>query len=199
MWNVTDWQKVVFSDESRFVLGTDHNRVRVWRRPGFQEDDEENVETWTACDAENCGFQMLNDGEIVTSVQENSDLVDDEDEENNNESSKGSSNADVLPALETAMEWHKQQSECCPTQLMLPKRIRDFAAKKRRCTIAQRKISDYFPQLRSGLELTVAETIQRMEFLLILIQSSMFGMGRCFKTKAFCYSPRVEEDLNSIP
>ncbi|GFV51262.1 HTH_Tnp_Tc3_2 domain-containing protein [Trichonephila clavipes] len=34
MWNVKDWQKVVFSDESRFVLGTDDNRVRVWRRPG---------------------------------------------------------------------------------------------------------------------------------------------------------------------
>ncbi|GFU78869.1 transposable element Tcb1 transposase [Trichonephila clavipes] len=34
MCNVTDWQKVVFSDESRFVLGTDHNRVRVWRLPG---------------------------------------------------------------------------------------------------------------------------------------------------------------------
>ncbi|GFT68051.1 transposable element Tcb2 transposase [Trichonephila clavipes] len=34
MWNVTDWQKVVFSEESRFVLGTDNNRVRVWRRPG---------------------------------------------------------------------------------------------------------------------------------------------------------------------
>ncbi|GFW23398.1 transposable element Tcb2 transposase [Trichonephila clavipes] len=34
MWNVTDRQKVVFSDESRFVLGTDDNRVRVWRRPG---------------------------------------------------------------------------------------------------------------------------------------------------------------------
>ncbi|GFV34253.1 transposable element Tcb2 transposase [Trichonephila clavipes] len=34
MWNVTDWQKVVFSDESRFVLGTDDNRVRVWKRPG---------------------------------------------------------------------------------------------------------------------------------------------------------------------
>ncbi|GFW04671.1 uncharacterized protein TNCV_3897231 [Trichonephila clavipes] len=31
MWNVTDRQKVVFSDESRFVLGTDDNRVRVWR------------------------------------------------------------------------------------------------------------------------------------------------------------------------
>ncbi|GFW20621.1 transposable element Tc1 transposase [Trichonephila clavipes] len=34
MWNVIDWQKVVFSNESRFVLGTDDNRVRVWRRPG---------------------------------------------------------------------------------------------------------------------------------------------------------------------
>ncbi|GFS55124.1 transposable element Tc3 transposase [Trichonephila clavipes] len=34
MWNVADWQKVVFNDESRFVLGTDDNRVRVWRRHG---------------------------------------------------------------------------------------------------------------------------------------------------------------------
>ncbi|GFW52558.1 transposable element Tcb1 transposase [Trichonephila clavipes] len=34
MWNVTDWQNVVFSDESLFVLGTYDNRVRVWRRSG---------------------------------------------------------------------------------------------------------------------------------------------------------------------
>ncbi|GFX37490.1 transposable element Tcb2 transposase [Trichonephila clavipes] len=33
MWNVIDWQKVVFSDEFWFVLGTDDNHVRVWRRP----------------------------------------------------------------------------------------------------------------------------------------------------------------------
>ncbi|GFY24438.1 transposable element Tcb1 transposase [Trichonephila clavipes] len=32
--NVTDWQKVVFSDESQFVLGTDDNHVRVWRPSG---------------------------------------------------------------------------------------------------------------------------------------------------------------------
>ncbi|GFX79226.1 transposable element Tcb1 transposase [Trichonephila clavipes] len=35
MWNVTYWQNVVFSDESRFVLGTDVNRIRVWRRPAY--------------------------------------------------------------------------------------------------------------------------------------------------------------------
>ncbi|GFV87492.1 HTH_Tnp_Tc3_2 domain-containing protein [Trichonephila clavipes] len=34
MWSVTDWQKLVFSDESRFVLGTADNRVRVWMHPG---------------------------------------------------------------------------------------------------------------------------------------------------------------------
>ncbi|GFY05269.1 transposable element Tc1 transposase [Trichonephila clavipes] len=32
MWNDTYWQNDVFSDDSRFVLGTDDNRVRVWRR-----------------------------------------------------------------------------------------------------------------------------------------------------------------------
>ncbi|GFV15186.1 transposable element Tcb2 transposase [Trichonephila clavipes] len=35
MWNATDWQKVVFSDECRFVLGTDDDRVRLMRRPAY--------------------------------------------------------------------------------------------------------------------------------------------------------------------
>ncbi|GFU89624.1 uncharacterized protein TNCV_4599371 [Trichonephila clavipes] len=36
---------------------------------GFQECDEEDVETWMAYDAEDCGFQMLNDDEIGASVE----------------------------------------------------------------------------------------------------------------------------------
>ncbi|GFW80936.1 uncharacterized protein TNCV_3780151 [Trichonephila clavipes] len=52
---------------------------------GFQERDEEDIETWMACDAEDSGFEMLNDDEIVTSVQEESDPLDDEtDEEEDN-------------------------------------------------------------------------------------------------------------------
>ncbi|GFU83839.1 uncharacterized protein TNCV_1695091 [Trichonephila clavipes] len=77
---------------------------------------------------------MLNDNEIVTSVQAESDHVDDEmdeDEDHNNESSKGPSNAGAFSALKTAMEWYEQQSECCPTQLLLLKRIRDLAAKNK--------------------------------------------------------------------
>ncbi|GFW19291.1 HTH_Tnp_Tc3_2 domain-containing protein [Trichonephila clavipes] len=48
MWNVTHWQKVVFSDESRFVLGTDDNRVRVWRRPGERYNCPHTVLGYTA-------------------------------------------------------------------------------------------------------------------------------------------------------
>ncbi|GFX28138.1 transposable element Tcb1 transposase [Trichonephila clavipes] len=43
MWNVTDWRKVVFSEEFRFVLGTDDNRVRVWRCPGERYNSPHNV------------------------------------------------------------------------------------------------------------------------------------------------------------
>ncbi|GFY02675.1 uncharacterized protein TNCV_3505551 [Trichonephila clavipes] len=101
-------------------------------------------------DVEDCEFQMLNGDEIVTSVQEEFDPVDDktdEDEDNNNsnESSKGPSNADAISALETAIQWYEQQSECCPIQLLPIKRIRHLTAKTRRCTIIQREISDYFP------------------------------------------------------
>ncbi|GFX69686.1 HTH_Tnp_Tc3_2 domain-containing protein [Trichonephila clavipes] len=48
MWNVTDWQKDVFSHESRFVSGTDDNRVRVWRRSGERYNSPHNVLRLTA-------------------------------------------------------------------------------------------------------------------------------------------------------
>ncbi|GFT89837.1 HTH_Tnp_Tc3_2 domain-containing protein [Trichonephila clavipes] len=48
MWNVIDWQKVVFRDESRFVWWTDDNRVRVWRRPGERYNSPHTVLRHTA-------------------------------------------------------------------------------------------------------------------------------------------------------
>ncbi|GFT58822.1 uncharacterized protein TNCV_184811 [Trichonephila clavipes] len=86
-----------------------------------------------ACDAEDCGFKMLNDDEIVTSAHEESDPVDDEMDEDvdNNISSKAPSNVHTFSALETAMEWYEQQSECCSTRVLLLKRIRELAAKNK--------------------------------------------------------------------
>ncbi|GFU89600.1 uncharacterized protein TNCV_4599131 [Trichonephila clavipes] len=74
------------------------------------EECDEDVEIWMTCDVEDCGFQMLNDCEFVTSVQE-SEPVDDETDEaednNNNGSSKGLSNTHAFSALEPAMEWYE--------------------------------------------------------------------------------------------
>ncbi|GFV90136.1 DUF4817 domain-containing protein [Trichonephila clavipes] len=74
---------------------------------------------------------MVNDDGIVTFVQKEPNPIDDktEEDEENSESSKGSSNADAFSALETAMEWYEQQSECSPTQLLQLKGIRDLAGK----------------------------------------------------------------------
>ncbi|GFW02058.1 transposable element Tcb2 transposase [Trichonephila clavipes] len=33
-WTAIEWNQVVFNDESRFSLGSDDNRVRVWRPSG---------------------------------------------------------------------------------------------------------------------------------------------------------------------
>ncbi|GFV71684.1 uncharacterized protein TNCV_3534731 [Trichonephila clavipes] len=118
-----------FNDDHR-----DENTDFVQSIPGFQECNEDVETPSMACNAEDCGFQMLNDDEIVTSVQEEFDSVDDEtdeDQDNSNESSKGPSNANALSVLQTTMEWYEHQSESCSTQLLLLKRIGDLEAEKR--------------------------------------------------------------------
>lgn len=47
-WSVTDWRRVIFSDESRFSLSADDHRTRVWRRPGQRSDPAFVVERHTA-------------------------------------------------------------------------------------------------------------------------------------------------------
>ncbi|GFX30939.1 uncharacterized protein TNCV_4146471 [Trichonephila clavipes] len=90
--------KKEFNDDNREI--TDF----VQSIPVFHEYNEVDIETWMACNAENCGFQMLNDNEIVTSLQKESDPVDDETEEDkDNKISKCPSNADASSALKTAV------------------------------------------------------------------------------------------------
>ncbi|GFV71568.1 HTH_Tnp_Tc3_2 domain-containing protein [Trichonephila clavipes] len=47
-WSVTDWRRVIFSDESRFSLNADDHRTRVWRRTGQRSDPAFIVERHTA-------------------------------------------------------------------------------------------------------------------------------------------------------
>ncbi|GFY08887.1 HTH_Tnp_Tc3_2 domain-containing protein [Trichonephila clavipes] len=47
-WSVTDWRRVIFSDESRFSLSADDHHARVWRRTGQRSDPAFIVERPTA-------------------------------------------------------------------------------------------------------------------------------------------------------
>ncbi|GFX34946.1 hypothetical protein TNCV_2328861 [Trichonephila clavipes] len=78
-------------------------------------------------------FQILNDDDIVTSVQAEFDFAGeetDEDEDNNDKSSKGAPNAGVFFALENSYEVVQQQSVCCPTQLLPLKRVSETLQRK---------------------------------------------------------------------
>ncbi|GFU85058.1 hypothetical protein TNCV_1553211 [Trichonephila clavipes] len=68
----------------------------------------EDVETWMACDADDCELQILNDDNVTSMQKESAPVVyeTDEDEDNNNEIIKSPSNGDALSASAmTAMEW----------------------------------------------------------------------------------------------
>ncbi|GFW65763.1 DDE_3 domain-containing protein [Trichonephila clavipes] len=47
-WSVTDWRRVIFSDESRFSFSADYHRTRVWRCTGQRSDPAFIVERHTA-------------------------------------------------------------------------------------------------------------------------------------------------------
>ncbi|GFS48349.1 hypothetical protein TNCV_2297081 [Trichonephila clavipes] len=78
------WNKLWRDSKDEKDYNDDHREEitdKVQLIQGFQECDEEAVEIWMTCDAKDCRFQMLNDDEIVTSVQEESNPVDDKTDE----------------------------------------------------------------------------------------------------------------------
>ncbi|GFV10520.1 DDE_3 domain-containing protein, partial [Trichonephila clavipes] len=58
--SVTDWRRVIFSDESRFSLSADDHRTRVWRRTGQRSDPafivERHTAIFTRCDSVGSNF-----------------------------------------------------------------------------------------------------------------------------------------------
>ncbi|GFT93867.1 transposable element Tc1 transposase [Trichonephila clavipes] len=61
-WSVTDWRRVIFSDESRFSLSADDHRTRVWRRTGQRSDPAFIVERHTAISQ---GVTVWGDDQVV--------------------------------------------------------------------------------------------------------------------------------------
>lgn len=113
--------------------------------PGFRGFGEEDAESWLAND-DDPGFQIMDDNDIVAQVQENQEALTDEEtaEDDSEGKPSGPSHEEALRALNTAMEWFDKQDESSPSQLLLLKRMRDLAAKKRQSSLIQKRINDFF-------------------------------------------------------
>lgn len=113
--------------------------------PGFTDCNEKDAIDWINNDANDPGYQILDDDEIVSSLMIPGEENDNDDSSSDEDSGtcKKPSNAEAFAALETGLEWYEQQEESCPTQLLLLKRLRDLAATKRVTNIRQAKMLDF--------------------------------------------------------
>lgn len=113
--------------------------------PGFEECDEQDVNEWLESDHNLQGHQIYEDDEIVDVVSNMADdnAEDSSDDDHDNDDPKPS-HSDAFNSLETAMKWFENQPESNSAELLVLKRIRDLAAKKRAAIAVQKKISDYF-------------------------------------------------------
>ena len=110
------------------------------RLPGFEQCDENDLHRWLEKDIGDPGFQILTDEEIVGSVlaETNDEVLTDEEECDESEI-KGPTHSEAFDAFETAMAWCEQQNECCSTQLLFLKKMKDLAATKRVTNLKQKK------------------------------------------------------------
>lgn len=81
--------------------------------PSFQDCDETNAAEWLSIDANDIGCEIVDDIDIVSSVQVH------EDQDNNNNDiaddvnclASAPSHAEAFTALETVMSWYESQPE----------------------------------------------------------------------------------------
>lgn len=115
--------------------------------PGFSGCGIDDVVDWLAIDANDLGYNVSDNGEVVTSLQNLNEDEESDDGSSSDESMgvppKEPSHATAFTAFEIGLEWFEKQPECCPAQSLLLKRLQDLAAQKCVAAIRQLKIDDY--------------------------------------------------------
>lgn len=106
--------------------------------PGCEETTVEEVEDWMKED----DVYEITDEEIVDIVNNANKIID--DEAPINEPIKSVSHDDAVKALEVAMAYVEKQEEATGIDIMMLQRWRDLAAKKRRSSSKQMKITNFF-------------------------------------------------------
>lgn len=115
--------------------------------PGFNYCNNDDVVDWLAIDANDPGHNLLDDSEVVTSLQNQNDDDKSDDGSSSNESMSTASiepsHATAIMAFEIGLEWFEKQPECCPAQSLLLKRLGDLAVQKCVAPIRQLKIENF--------------------------------------------------------
>lgn len=133
--------KNTFEEESDGVL---EEVTTLFRNiPGFEQCEANDADEWLNNDANDPGFQMLTDEEITFTVldSETLDMVESDKEIDVQE---GSSHSGALKAFETGMSWLERQPESTPGQLLVLKRLRDMAPKKRSVNFIKKTTTNFF-------------------------------------------------------
>ena len=107
----------------------------------------EDIDTWLGEDANDPGYQLLTDDEIVQAVTEQaSDTESDEDEEGEDTVTMQAipPHKEVASMLDKCLLWYEQQKESRPSSLLLLKEIRDLAVAKRHSNLKQTKLTSFY-------------------------------------------------------
>lgn len=147
------WKKLwAVAEEREAREKTDQNYLNEFvdlfnNIPGFGDCGTDDAADWLAIDANDPGYNVLDNGEVVNSLQNQNEDEESDDGSSSDESmgtaTKEPSHATAFTAFEIGLEWFEKQPECCPAQSLLLKRLQDLAAQKCVAAIRQLKIDDY--------------------------------------------------------
>ncbi|XP_053969096.1 jerky protein homolog-like [Anastrepha ludens] len=133
------------SDKDTDSMSTENLQNMITKVPGCSECNVEDIEDWLHSDSIDPGFQLLSDDEIIQSTKEESYPVDSEDDNDSTfELEAGPSASEAFACFETALNWMERQSECDHVDLLVVKRLKDLAAKKRVSSLKQRTLTEMF-------------------------------------------------------
>ena len=95
------------------------------------------VSDWVEADSGDPRYQLLTDEEILEQVANPLTGAETESDCENEESDDIPTNGETMEMLDKCLKWYECQSEATPTSIMLLKRVRDLAAKKRCAKLRQ--------------------------------------------------------------
>ena len=148
------WEKLLV-DEEREEGGQDELQVdqsaakfisTLQKIPGCSDVAVEDVNQSLNLDAEDVGFQLFNDDEIVSQA-----LIKDEvdvslEEEDAEDEGPTAGHSEAFYALEKELCRYEIQEECVSTKYLVLKQLLDMAALKRQSSHTQTKITDFFKE-----------------------------------------------------